>query len=113
MRTARESDFFIDLPEVGMFRFGKRTFRDRADIKAAYLRYAKEWGDEDQELAAYSSMLAVYKILCVECPSGWENVEDMEVTETLDNKLFELFRELSAKEEQFRKGASEGGETTG
>lgn len=113
MRTAKDTDFFLTLPDVGVFRFGHRTFRDRADIKAAYLRYAKEWGDEDPELTAYASMLAVYKQLCVECPAGWEDIESVEITEESDSKLFELFKELAKLEEQFRKGSQDGGQGTG
>lgn len=38
-RTPKASDFFVDLPGVGPFRYGRRTFGDRAAIVAAGLRY--------------------------------------------------------------------------
>ena len=45
MRQARESDFFVDLPDVGAFRFGRRTYGDRLKIRSEYLRLVKEFGD--------------------------------------------------------------------
>jgi hypothetical protein len=149
MRSQKESDFFIELEGVGQFRFGRRTFGDRAKIKAEYIRYIgnvkahdeqeivlrffnsiKDDKDNkpdgwdkvssevlnriydisgiDQEVSAYAAIISSYKILCVECPKGWENIEDMELDAEKDKQVFALFDAVQAKEDFFRKGANTG-----
>jgi hypothetical protein len=132
MRKAKDTDFFIPLPGVGTFRFGRRTFGDRAKIRAEIMRLTREFEDlkpvheepEDpenpskqsqdyNELSAYASIMATHKFMCVEAPEGWEDIENMELTDENDTKIFELYGLVRAKEESFRSGAKAGSQAPG
>lgn len=115
MREARDNDFFVELPGVGNFRFGRRTFGDRLAIRAEYLRYTKEFGDDDPDLSLYAAMIATHSVLCVEAPAGWEDLAALDMTDPSfsDEKLFDLYERLRAKEDSFRKGAIKSDEETG
>jgi len=113
MRQLRETDFFVPLPEVGTFRFGRRTFGDRLAIRAEYLRLVKEHGDEDPDLSLFAGMIATHSVLCVEAPDGWSDLAALELNEDTDAKVFELYRELKDKEDSFRKGVTKSGEGEG
>lgn len=115
MRSAKENDFFVELPDVGVFRFGRRTFGDRMKIRAAYLRLVKELGDADDDLSMYAAMIAAHEVLCVEAPAGWENLADLDLLETADTErnIYELYSLLKDKEDAFRQGESKSGEKQG
>lgn len=112
MREARDTDFFIELPDVGVFRFGRRTFGDRMRIRAEYLRLVRELGDDDEDLAFYAAIISVHSVLCVEAPEGWEDIAQLDLTGpgNVDEKIFALSQRLRAKEDSFRKGATKSGE---
>lgn len=109
-RKPKDSDYFIELPNVGVFRFGRRTFKDRADIRADYLRLTKEFGDDDAELSAFAAVISSYKIMCVEAPAGWQDIESIELTDEKDGQIFDLFEMVRKKDDFFRKGTAEGSE---
>lgn len=106
MRQAKDTDFFIELPGVGVFRFGRRTYGDRLSIRTEYLRLVREFGDSDSALSIYASMIASHSVLCVEAPPGWSDLTQLDMTSPNDpeEKLFELYDLLKAKEDSFRKG---------
>jgi hypothetical protein len=106
MREAKDTDFYIQLPDVGVFRFGRRTYGDRLSIRTEYLRLVREFGDSDTSLSIYASMIASHRILCVEAPDGWEDLTGLDMTSPNDpeEKLFELYELLKAKEDSFRRG---------
>ena len=110
MRPAKDSDFFIELPGVGIFRFGRRTFLDRAKIRSEFLRITKELGDDDLELSSYAAAISVHKVLCVDAPAGWDDIESIELGDDTDAKIFELYQLLQDKELTFRSGAIDGSE---
>lgn len=111
MREPKDTDFFINLDGVGTFRYGRRTFLDRTQIRSRYLHYVKDLDVlNDPELSAYASIIAVHKVLCVEAPKGWDDIEDIILDEKTDKQIFELFRMVAEQEELFRPnpdGASE------
>lgn len=114
MRTAKESDFFIELPDVGRFRFGRRTFGDRIAIRANYLRFIGEFDGLDTDLAVFASIAAIYPVLCVECPAGWEVLTDIDMTVPgAEDKIFKLYDMLIDKEDSFRQKPVAGGEGAG
>lgn len=115
MRSPKDTDFFIELPQVGVFRFGRRTYGDRLRIRAEYLRLVKEFGDEDPDLSMYAAMIASHSVLCVEAPAGWENLADLDLVAPGNNedRIFELYSLLKDKEDSFRKGDSKSGEAQG
>lgn len=115
MRPPKDSDFFLDLPGVGVFRFGRRTYGDRLKIRAEYLRLVKEFGDDDSDLSMYAAMISTHAVLCVEAPDGWESLAELDLVAPGDaeSKIFELYGLLKAKEDSFRKGESKSVEAAG
>jgi hypothetical protein len=67
MRKPTDTDFFIELPDVGQFRFGRRTFGDRAKVKSAYLSFV---GQNTQNKA-----LEFLAELEADPPEGWDAVK--------------------------------------
>jgi len=108
VRPQKDTDFFIDLPGVGSFRYGRRTFGDRAKIRADFLRITKDLGETDPELDAYAAIMAAHKNLCVEAPAGWEDIEALELDSERDAQIFALFDLIREKEETFQAGAKAG-----
>lgn len=115
MRSAKETDFFVELPEVGVFRFGRRTFGDRMKIRAEYLRLVKEHGDLDDELSMYAAIIAAHTVLCVESPPGWENLSDLDMLCLNDpeQRIYDLYSLLKDKEDALRQGESKSGQAAG
>lgn len=112
MRKPRDTDFFLELDGIGQFRFGRRTYGDRCHIRAKYLELTHGVTNDDQ-LSTYASMIAAYSILCVECPKGWEDIENTSIRDFEDNKLFDLFAAWGPKEDSFRKGGETEGKSSG
>jgi hypothetical protein len=113
MRKPADTDFFVDVEEVGVFRFGRRTYGDRLKIRAEFLRLVREFGeDEDAELSTHAAVIAAHKVLCVEAPEGWESLESIDLVAIPDaeDKIFAIFAALKEKEDSFRKSAKEDGE---
>lgn len=113
MREARDSDFFVEVDAVGKFRFGRRTFADRAKIRAEFIGYTQDVGEGDPELTAYASIMAAHKVLCVEAPEGWADMDNLDLTVNSEEKVFELYAALRDVEERFRQGAIKVGKTAG
>jgi len=115
MRQPKDSDFFIPLPDVGVFRFGRRTYGDKVKIRAMYLSLVREHGDEDPDLSIYSSFIATFSVLCVEAPEGWSDLADLDLVSTDDNedRIFTLFHLLKEKEDSLRKGDTKSSEAAG
>lgn len=108
MRKASASDFLIQLPGVGNFIFGRRTFKDHAAIRADFVRLTQ--GQEDDELASYAFLIAAMNHLCVAAPKGWEDLENAAMDDAMIDKAFELLGLLNAAEKSFRQGAIQGSE---
>ncbi|MFL5901005.1 MAG: hypothetical protein ACJ75S_07375 [Solirubrobacterales bacterium] len=107
MREASATDIFVELPDVGTFRYARRQIGDRLAIRREYLRYTQEFGDGDPDLSLYAALIATHEVLCVDCPPGWENIAALDA-DRLD-KAFELGTLLKAKEEAIAKGAPKSG----
>lgn len=113
MREPKDTDFFIPLPGVGDFRFGRRTLLDRAKIRSEILRHSQGQDLDDPELTAYIGVMAAHKVLCVEAPAGWEDMENLDVITHSETKVFELYAALRDAEDRFRQGSDQGGEAAG
>lgn len=116
MRKAAATDFFIELPQVGTFRFGRRTYGDRLKIRAEYLRLTKDLADvNDAELATNAAIVAAHKVLCVEAPEGWADLEsiDLITQPDADDKIFDLYFLLKNKEDSFRQAANPASQAPG
>ena len=106
MVKASDTDYFINLPSVGTFRFKRKTFKMRAEIRANYLKIVKDLdADNDLELSAYSAILAAFPVICVEAPNGWDDITNMPLTDEIDNQIFLLFERLQSEEATFRRGS--------
>lgn len=58
MRAPRDTDFFIELPDIGSFRYARRTFGDRAAIIGAMAGPASDRVSGDQVRAGLRGILA-------------------------------------------------------
>lgn len=113
MRKAADTDFFVDVEGIGIFRFGRRTYGDRLKIRAEFLRLVREFGEEeDAELSTHAAVISAHKVLCVEAPEGWESLESVDLVAVPDaeDKIFAIFAGLKEKEDSFRKATTENGE---
>lgn len=127
MRIANSTDFYIDVPPVGRFRFGRRTYGDRIKIRAEFLRVVKDLDTGevdkdgrmllDEELSGHASIVAAYKVLCVECPPGWADLEALDLTAQPDveDRIWDVYLGLRSKEDSFRvaKNPDQNGEAAG
>lgn len=125
MRKPHPTDFVISLPDIGDFAFGRRTLGDGIAIRADYLRRVAAagvderngatvmLGDADFELSFFAGLIARYKVLCVACPAGWEDLEKMDITSVGLDKLLELDRLLRDREDSFRSEAPSGSPPSG
>lgn len=111
MREESSDDFFVELPDVGQFRYGRRTIGDRLAIRRDYLRYVQEFGDNDTDLSLYAALIATHAILCVYAPEGWDNLAVIPAHQL--DKVFELGAILRSKEEALAKGADKSGSPEG
>lgn len=110
MRKAADTDFFVET-SFGEFRFARRTYGDRLKIRAEFLRLTREFGDVDDELAVHAAIVSAHKVLCVEAPAGWEDIEKIDLIAMPDaeDKIFELYGALKSKEDSFRPVSDKGG----
>lgn len=113
MREPSDNDFFIELPGVGVFRYGRRTYGDQLRIRAEQLKLARELGDSDPDVALYAGTIAVHRVLCVEAPKGWEDLSVIDLTAVDIDKVFELMALLREKEGSFRAAAKQASEAAG
>lgn len=115
MRSPADSDFFVEVPEVGTFRFARRTYGDRLKIRAEFLKLVRDVGEADPELATQAAIVAAHKVLCVEAPPGWGDLAavDMIAVPDADDRIYSIYLALKEKEDSFRRLASEGGEAAG
>jgi hypothetical protein len=109
MREAKQTDFTVQLPGVGNFIFGRRTYRDHAAIRAEYLRLTEGF-EFDDEMDAFSSLLAIMKHLCVSAPQGWEDLGSQVMDDEKTKQAIELLALVVDQESRFRQGAIEGSE---
>lgn len=72
MRKPADTDFFIELPEVGTFRFGRRTFGDRPKIKRAYLKFIEKNDAVDGQCKVLEFLYGID----LDPFDGWDSVKD-------------------------------------
>lgn len=112
MRQKSENDFEIDLPGVGKFVYGQRTIGDFIAIRRRYVELAGE-NVNDAVLSNLASIVALHDVMCVSCPSGWENLMNFNVVDSREDylqKIMELDRLIGEKENSFRKHKTVEGE---
>lgn len=105
-RPAADTDFFVEPEGVGRFRYGRKTFGDRIRIRAEFLRLTGG-NEDDLDLSTMAGLVAAHKVLCVEAPVGWVDLEAIDALEDeqgLDKKLLRLYQLVVDKEGSFRRG---------
>lgn len=115
-RSPSDTDFFVELPQVGRFRYGRRTFGDRIRIRAEYLRLTGGFGDGDLDLSVMGAVVAQHQVLCVSAPTGWTDLEALDMSidpDRLDAHLMALYGLVKEREDSFRRQPAEGGQATG
>ncbi|MBT9099962.1 hypothetical protein [Methylovulum psychrotolerans] len=112
-RPAKETDFMIDLPTVGRFRFGRETLGDHIAIQAAYVTLTNAQGGQDRYLDFIADALAHFQVLCVSAPAGWGQLAALDYNETMLNNLAVLYKELMERLKSFRDGAAQGSQAPG
>lgn len=115
-RAPAEGDFFVDLPGVGRFRYGRRTYGDRIRIRQHFLGILG--GDDegvDEDVAAMAAIVAAHRVLCVQAPAGWQELStiDLVVDPLAEGRILELYALLKQKEDSFRRSVVEAGEGAG
>lgn len=115
MRDPRDTDFFVELPGVGTFRYGRRTLGDQIAVRTRFLDVVKGHGEADDDLTFYAGAVASHAVLCVECPAGWEDLTALDLTAegTSLDKVFELVALVRGKEDSFRSRSTQGSEAVG
>lgn len=105
MRQPSDTDFFVEVPNVGTFRFARRTYGDRIRIRSAFLALTREVGDDDPDIRAQAAIISAHKVLCVEAPAGWEDLEHLDMTSVPDaeGRVLDVYLALKAKEDSFRR----------
>jgi len=116
MRAPADTDFFVEVEGLGTFRFGRRTYGDRLKIRSEFLRLTRELAElDDPDLATQAAIVAAHKVLCVDAPAGWEDLETIDLIDRPDAEdgIYELYFALKAKEDHFRSAAGKGSKTNG
>jgi hypothetical protein len=105
MRQPSDTDFYVEVPNVGTFRFARRTYGDRIRIRSAFLAITKEVGEDDPDIRAQAAIIAAHKVLCVEAPQGWEDLEQLDLASVPDaeGRVLDVYLALKAKEDSFRR----------
>lgn len=112
-RPASDTDFFVELPGVGNFRYGRRNYGDRIKIRSAYLTLLDRNDDTgvDEDLSAMAAIVAAHRVLCVSAPAGWGDLAqiDLLTDPTAEARILELYALLKQKEDSFRGVPAQGG----
>lgn len=110
LQAPTASDFFLELP-FGVFRFRRRTYKHRMEIRAGYLARTRQFADMDEDLSGMAQVAAEYSVLCSECPAGWESIDELDLTQfpERESQALDLFLALQEKERSFRSGPGEAG----
>lgn len=109
-RIKSPTDFHVEHPVLGTFRYGRRTYGDRIKIRLAYLELLGRQDDTgiDDDVASMAAIVAAHRVLCVEAPAGWEDLAEVDlVTDpALEGEIIMLYALLKQKEDSFRRSAA-------
>jgi hypothetical protein len=107
-RSASDTDYHLDVDDVGHFVFARRMMRDEMRIAAEFSRLTEGVDTPTTYLAQMCTWMATLKVLLVEGPTGW----DVDTLDPLEqdsyDKILLVYGALRAKEEDFRRQAKAG-----
>lgn len=101
-RIAKETDYTVNVENVGTFTFAKRTMRDECAIQVEFASIIN--GVEPTEwLQAVGGWLSTLRVLTVRSPDGWD-LEELDPLEAdTYAKLKAVYEALVTKERSFRR----------
>lgn len=101
MRAPHETDFTIDIPGIGTFRFGRRKFIDRLLMQAELLALLEYLGKVDPEMVAHCVIIAAHTVLCVDAPEGWRDLKEIDLIAHPDfeERIHQMYSALLAVED--------------
>lgn len=103
MRKGSDTDFIVDVPEIGSFTFGRRAMRDEIKIQVEYARMI-DGVEPTNWLAAVAGWICALNVLTVRAPADW-NIESMDpLANDTYQKLSSVHSALVEKELSFRSG---------
>lgn len=104
MSIAKQNDFYVDVPNIGQFRFNRKTYGSVIQMQAERLRVLRGIGDEDSEMRGHATIVSTYKTLMVECPAGWEDLESIDVGSDpeKEDQILAVYFALKEKLDSFR-----------
>lgn len=112
MRRPSESDFSVQVENIGRFVFARRKMRDEIQIQVEYANLIQ--GVEPTGwLQNVCGWIAAFNVLLVSAPDGW----DVEEMDPLDNETYKglmaVYNALRDKELSFRTKPEQGSEEPG
>ena len=111
-RIARDTDFTVDVEDVGRFTFGRRSMRDEVALQVEYAKLI-DGAEPTEWLATVCGWLAAFKVLIVRAPEGWD-IEEMDpLDQSTYAKMSRVYSALRLKEQSFRRSPSGGSESNG
>jgi hypothetical protein len=103
-RTAKDSDFPVEVDGIGRFKFARRTQKDRYLIRTYYGQLTNDHWQEDGSVADMEAFMhATIHILAVEQPDGF-SVDQLDpiMDDDIHKKIEKIFLALRQKEVSFR-----------
>jgi hypothetical protein len=105
MRTAKETDFNVEIPDFGTFVFGRRTKEDVFKIRSRYNTLTEGAYTPDGKAADLAALgYVTLQTLLVSSPESF-NLEDLDplMDDDFVGKVLKVFEALAAREQSFRR----------
>jgi hypothetical protein len=104
---ARKNNFEIVVDGAGTFRFNRKHYGAQIRIDATVARILGPNGgsvEQDAVMRTHADLVGCYNALMVDCPPGWEDLEEMDLSEDPDKEavIFNLYVALKEKLDSFR-----------
>lgn len=110
-RAPQPTDFTVEVDNVGVFRFAKRTMRDEMRIAAEYSRLTEGVETPTIWLETVATWISTLKVLTVNAPADWQSLDDIDpLDEVTYSRLMAVHRALREKEGSFRRAANAPGQ---
>jgi hypothetical protein len=112
MRTAKESDFNVDVDGFGRFTFGRKTIGDVYRIRSRYNTLTEGFYNEDGSIADFGALaLVTLQTLCVSAPEGYAPDDfDPLLDDNFESSVIKIYGALRVKEGSFRPKSTQNSE---
>jgi hypothetical protein len=115
MRAPSQSDFSVDVPDVGRFIFARKTIGDVFRIRSRYNSLTEGFYNENGSVADFGALaLVTLTTLCVSAPEGHAPAElDPLMSDDWEERVIKIYGALRTKEGSFRRQPAQGSEGSG